>query len=195
MRVTCPRCYAVATLAVIALAALPLVGCPPQAPQGAPPTEPSLPSPPPTVSNEAAAEGGQAAPVSEPTATANREETAASPEGKADKIVWVESYAKGMEQAKKAGKPMMIDLYADWCGPCRMLDEQVWTDARVIEAATGYVCVKVDVDKDAATADKYKATAIPLVVFAHSDGTVINRSVGLVPADKMLALMKSTSGK
>jgi len=133
--------------------------------------------------------------VEEKTTYQYKEETVASPEGKADRIVWVESYAKGMEEAKKAGKPMMIDLYADWCGPCRMLDEQVWTDARVIEAAAGYVCVKVDVDKDAATADKYRASAIPLVVFAHSDGTVMNRSVGLVPADKMLALMKSTSGK
>ncbi|MCE5217973.1 thioredoxin family protein [bacterium] len=195
MRVTCPRCYVVAALALAALAALPLVGCPPQPPQGASPTEPSLPSPPTTISNETVAEAGQPAPVSEAAPTANREETAPSPGSKADKIVWVESYAKGMEQAKKAGKPMMIDLYADWCGPCRMLDEQVWTDARVIEAATKYVCVKVNVDKDAATADKYKATAIPLVVFAHSDGTVMNRSVGLVPADKMLALMKNTSGK
>lgn len=109
-------------------------------------------------------------------------------------IAWINSYLDGMDQAKSQGKPVMIDLYADWCGPCRQLDEETWRDPAIVQLAAKFVCIKVNVDEDQETARKFGANAIPLVVFLSSDGTEIDRHVGFIPAAQMKPLMEKAAG-
>jgi thiol:disulfide interchange protein len=98
---------------------------------------------------------------------------------KATKISWEPSMDAALEKAKKSQKPIMIDFFATWCGPCKMLDEKIYPDAAVVEEAQNFVCVKVDVDKHTDIARKYNVSGLPSLVFLDASGTEIHRQAGI----------------
>ena len=80
----------------------------------------------------------------------------------------------------------VVDFYADWCGPCQALSPIVEEVAGEVE---GVKVGKVDVDDQDKLARKYKIFSIPtLLVFKN--GEVAQRSVGAVPKEKILEMLK-----
>lgn len=104
-------------------------------------------------------------------------------------IAWSYDFEEGMAQAKESGKPVMVDVFATWCAPCKLLDETVFSRADVAEASTDFVAIKVDGDKFPQVKDKLGVTGYPTVVFLRGDGTELIRSTGSVPYDVMLETM------
>lgn len=90
-----------------------------------------------------------------------------------EKIAWGDDYKKGVEQAQKEKKPLMLYFWASWCDGCKQLDAGAFSDARVIEQAKRYVCVRIDVDKDEETTKKYDVHVYPDVRFTRSNGDEI----------------------
>ena len=84
----------------------------------------------------------------------------------------------------------MVDFYADWCGPCKMLDERTYTDGRIVNAATNWVSVKVDVDEHQDLARQYNVSTIPTIVFIAPGGEELSRFSGFVPPQAMLQQME-----
>jgi thioredoxin 1 len=82
----------------------------------------------------------------------------------------------------KAPQPVMIDFWATWCGPCRMVGPIV---EKVSEAYKGKVkFCKIDVDKNPQTAAKYRVMSIPTLMF-FKNGQVVDTVIGAVPERTM----------
>ena len=110
-------------------------------------------------------------------------------------ITWVYTLADGLTLAQAAKKPLMVDFFAQWCGWCKKLDKDVYTDPAVAELSKEFVCVKVDTDKYGQDASKYGVQGLPTIVFLNPDGTVIDKIVGYNPAPEFTANMRKALKK
>ena len=91
-------------------------------------------------------------------------------------ITWY-SYDEGMKIAQEQNKPVMIDIYTDWCKYCKELDRVVYTDPDVINLADQFVCIKLNAGKHRDLAAKYNPSGgVPTIVFLRSDGTETYRT-------------------
>ena len=88
------------------------------------------------------------------------------------------------EVAEAARVPVLVDLWAPWCGPCRMVAPAVERVAR--ELAGLLKAVKVNVDESPRVAARFQARSIPTLLLLRG-GCEVARQVGAVPAERLLA--------
>lgn len=89
-------------------------------------------------------------------------------------------------EVEKSDKLCVIDLYADWCGPCRMLSPIL--EELEAEYPDVKFC-KINVDNEPALARVFKVESIPLVAFVK-DNTYLDMSLGYVPKEKLSAMIE-----
>jgi thioredoxin-related protein len=108
----------------------------------------------------------------------------------AESITWAKSFDAAMKQAKATGRPVMVDFYTDWCGYCKKLDAEVYTDAQVIRASGKFISVKLNAEKEGYTqARKYQVTGFPTILFLDGQGGVVGAVRGYMPAPNFMAAM------
>ena len=86
---------------------------------------------------------------------------------------------ESFDKALGEGKLMMVDFWADWCGPCKMLAPVI--DGLAEQYAGKAVVGKVNVDEEQELAIRYGVMSIPTVIF-FKNGEEIDRKVGVMPA-------------
>ena len=89
------------------------------------------------------------------------------------------------EEVLNSDIPVLVDLWADWCGPCKMLGPVL---EQVAQQVDDVQIVKVNVDTEPAIAEKYNVMSIPTLLL-FKNGECISKSVGFISTDQVLELL------
>jgi thiol-disulfide isomerase/thioredoxin len=106
---------------------------------------------------------------------------------------WVEAQAK----AKEEGKLIFVDAYAEWCGPCKRMAAQVFTDGKAGDYFNpNFINLKIDMEKpeNAEFAGKFPVSAYPTLMFIDGDGKLAAKQVGAMDVDKLLEFGRKAAG-
>jgi thioredoxin:protein disulfide reductase len=121
----------------------------------------------------------------------------AMPKQKGAEVRWDTYNSGALAAAKMANKPVVIDFYADWCLPCKELDEKTFTDSAVIAEMDRFVRVKADltVSSDATVQEltkQYAIIGVPTIVFLDANSVEKKelRLTGFEEPEKFLARLK-----
>jgi thioredoxin 1 len=100
--------------------------------------------------------------------------------------VTVLTQANFHEKIKESKLPVLVDFYADWCGPCKRIAPLL---AEISEEMADKVLVcKVNIDENPALAEEFTVMSIPYVV-CFKDGKLVNKVIGAVPKEELIALI------
>lgn len=92
------------------------------------------------------------------------------------------------KEVLQASHPVLVDFYADWCGPCKMIAPLVEELAKEYEGKA--TIVKLNVDENMDTSQKYGVMSIPTLIF-FKDGKEVDRVVGALPKDALAEKLDS----
>ena len=89
------------------------------------------------------------------------------------------------EEIKNSQKPVLLDFYADWCGPCRMVGPII---EEIANERDDIVVGKINVDEEEVLAGKFGVFSIPTLV-VMKDGKVVEQAAGARPKAQILAMV------
>ena len=90
------------------------------------------------------------------------------------------------EEVVQSDKPVLVDFWASWCGPCRMVSPIV---DEIAQERPDVKVVKVNVDQEQELSLQFGVMSIPTLV-VMKDGKVVNQAVGVRPKEQILDLLK-----
>jgi len=104
------------------------------------------------------------------------------------------TWEEALALSEKENKPIFLDAYASWCGPCKILKSRVFTNEEVgTYYNENFINVKMDMEKGEgkSLARKYQLTAYPSLFFINADGTVRKKAVGYHGPEQIIELGKT----
>jgi thioredoxin-related protein len=111
-----------------------------------------------------------------------------------DGIKW-HSYEEGKVLARVEKKKVFLHFYADWCVFCAKMNKETFRDVTVISyLKNNFISVRVDIDKERPTTEKYGVRGVPANWFLTETGQPITSIPGYIAPDALLSLLKEVNG-
>lgn len=101
-----------------------------------------------------------------------------------EQIEWAKSWDEARKAAESSNKLIVVDFFTDWCGWCKRLDANTYTDAGVIKLSRDFVNLKVNAEKEGVElAKKYGVNGYPTILVLDKTGEVVGRIGGYMPPE------------
>ncbi len=106
-------------------------------------------------------------------------------------IKFLTSLEEALTISKHSGKPIMVDLYTDWCSWCKELDSKTYTDTQVIAFVNkNLVPLKINAEEETYLPKKFNVTGYPTILFIDGNEKEVDRLVGYYPAEDYLSALE-----
>ena len=104
---------------------------------------------------------------------------------------WMSSYKAANAAAESSGQPLLIHFHAWYCGPCQMMDRQVFSRGDVQEQLSdGLVSVEIDTTRQPDLAQQFGATSVPRDVVVFPNGTVETLNIGAMSHSSYIQMLR-----
>ena len=103
---------------------------------------------------------------------------------------WLTSLAEARKAAAAGRRHLLVDLYADWCGWCKVLDREVFSSPKFKQRASKFVLLRVDVEdggEGSMLQSRFEAYSLPTTLVLDHDLALVGRIEGYAPVDAFLA--------
>jgi TolA-binding protein len=115
-----------------------------------------------------------------------------------DRLPWIQSYEQALKQARQEGKLVLAYLYTDWCGYCKQMEAETFTDKAVIdEMSDSYVWLKLNAETDEEgrqLQERFNITGYPGMILLDGQGQEMERISGFVPAEAFRDRVAAAAG-
>lgn len=108
-----------------------------------------------------------------------------------DELTWSTNFGDALKKSAREGRPVLVDVWAVWCAPCKLMDETTYRDPSVKAESESFVLTKVDADVQAPIIERYRVEAFPTVLFLDEKGNEIARFTGFSKASDLAPRMKA----
>lgn len=129
--------------------------------------------------------------------------TVATPPAGSEKIRWAD-LDDGLAEAKRTGRPLLVDVQTKWCGWCRKMDKTTYADPVVREfVSRKFIAVRIDAEDDERHvdyggvesthrqfADSFRITGYPTTLFLAADGALVTQVPGFVQPELFLGVLR-----
>lgn len=103
---------------------------------------------------------------------------------------WGSSIQKGFEMAKQDKKFIIVDVFADWCTYCLVLEKEIFPDPEVSRILDSFVRVRLDGEEFPNLRKKYNIEGYPTILFLDGDGNYVTKISGLATKEDILGVSK-----
>jgi thiol:disulfide interchange protein len=106
-------------------------------------------------------------------------------------LTWAHGFDDALAEAARTDRRVLIDFETTWCGPCKTMDEWIWSDADVAaRLQAGYVGVKLDGDVEKALVTRFSVRGYPTMIVLDAAGKELKRVVGYQSSKQILEFLQ-----
>ncbi|HOW69507.1 MAG TPA: thioredoxin family protein [Phycisphaerae bacterium] len=110
-------------------------------------------------------------------------------------VAWTTDLEAGLRRAAQEDRLVLVKFHASWCGPCKILDRDVFSRSDVARALDPWVPVSVDVDEQSSVGSRFAIQTVPTLMVLSSRGDIVARQVGTLSPKDFIAWLAEAEAK